>query len=451
MIDKKQELEPYLTGDDAESFVEFLSKRVFLKPWVYKNPKCNDGDEFTDIAIFFRDILILIEVKGNKFDPKNPQRYLGEAKERHRQLKRARSIVARKSKRVKFKNDYFCFESDFSAIKKIYSISISAGPGEMEIASGAVNVDYSKLDHGEVGKYLGFFDPETNIHSFTISEMAFASKHIDTLKDFFWYLDFEKKFFNNDFTTKKEGQIILPVVDDRREDLISIYILTYYWDEELNKTGNIDLDKILGTNVDLEKADMIMYAGTNTRKYLEKDKKYKKIKEEKKISYFWDNLIDYVLTNYSYAYKLTSDSNERQKVNIEEIKNVLEEMSFTSRLERVVFSEKIKETDERGFNSRNMFSLAEGTETLFSYSRIDYREFPSPEEQDKRSHQHLYSVWCRIKFGENLKPFRNKIKRTLLITKHSYKNQSAVSFALSTEIRVEEKVCKEIGVINEEP
>jgi len=442
----KQIIEPYLTGGEAEDFVEFFSKKTFLKPWVFRNPKCIDGDEFSDVVVFFRNTIILIEVKGNQFNPENPQRYLKEAKERHRQLIRAKGIVERRSKKVLFKNEFFSFDTDFHEIEKIYLISVSTGPGEMEIASGAEHIAYSKLNHDEVGKYLGFFDPETNIHSFTSSEMVFTSKHIDTLKDFFWYLDFEKKFLSNAFESGEKRQSVIAVVDTHREDMISIYILNYYWDDELNRTGNINLNKIFG-GADIKKADMIMYAGTDTRKYLKDDEHYKKIQEEKKTSYFWDNLINHVLSDYTYAYKITGASNERQVVKIEEIKDVLEEMSYTSRLERVEFSEKIKETDEKGLNFRNIFSMADGAETLFSYSRMDYEKFPTMEEQDKRSHQHLYSVWCRIKFGENLKPFKNKIKKALLITRHSHDNNSALSFALSTEISVDENFCRTAGVI----
>lgn len=95
-------IEPGLTGSEAEGFVEFFSKKTFLRPWVFRNPKSADGDEFTDVAVLFRDTIILIEVKGNKFNPQNPQRYLKEAKERHRQLIRARGIVERHSKKVLF-------------------------------------------------------------------------------------------------------------------------------------------------------------------------------------------------------------------------------------------------------------------------------------------------------------------------------------------------------------
>lgn len=440
-------ISPTLTGNKAEDFVEFFSTRTFLGPWVFRSPKfVDDNKELTDIAILFRDTLILVQVKGNKFDSQNPQRYLVEAKKRHEQLVGAERMVKNKLKKVKFHNDYFSFETDFKEVNSIHLISVSTGPGEMEIASGAGHVDYSKLDHDEVGKYLGFFNTEANIHSFTATEIVFASKHIDTLKDFFWYLDFEKKFFNNEFSLKKEGQAILPVIDTHREDLISIYILTYYWDDDLNKTGKINLNKILGDNPDLGKADMIMYTGTDARKYLEDDERYKKIKKEKEISYFWDNLISYVLKEYEYGYKITGENSQKTKINIDDLKRVLEEMSFTSRLERVEFSEKIKETDDKGLNFRNIFSMADGAETLFSYSRMDYEKFPTPEEQDKKSHQHLYSVWCRIKFGENLKPFKDKIKKALLITRHAHGSQSALSFALSTEILVDENFCRTVGV-----
>jgi len=448
MSANRKVIEPDLTGSEAENFTEFFSKRTFLKPWVFRSPKfTDDNKELTDVAVLFRDTLILIQVKGNKFDSKNPQRYLSEAKERHRQLKGAERMVRSKEKTVKFENDHFSFETNFSEIQNVYLISVSTGPGEMELASGFKHIDYSKLNHEEVGRYLGFFNVEANIHSFTASEIVFASKHVDTLKDFFWYLDFEKKFFNSEFSIRKKGQVVFPVVDAHREDLISIYVLNYYWDDELNKTGNINLNKILGENVDLKKADAIVYVGTDTRKYLDKDERYKKIKEEKKISYFWDNLINYTLSNYTYAYKITGDSNERKDVKIDEVKGILEEMSFTSRLERVVFSEKIKETDEKGLNFRNIFSIADGASTLLSYARIDYKNFPAPDEQDKKGHQHLYKAWCRVKFGENLKSVKNKIEKILLITKHTYKDKSSISLALSTEILVDEKICREIGVI----
>ena len=447
MSTQKHFINPELTGNEAEDFVEFFSAQTFLKPWVFRSPKyTDDNKEFSDVAILFKDILILIEVKGNKFEPKNPQRYLASAKKRHGQLIRSSRIVVSKSKKVHFINKYFSFVTDFSNIKKIYKISVSTGPGEMEIASGEAHIDYSVLNYDEVGRYLGFYNAEEDIHSFTSSELIFASKHIDTLKDFFWYLDFEKKFLSNTFKSKKEKQSIVAVVDEHREDIISVYLLNYYWDEELNKTGNINLNKILGTT-DMEKADMIMYSATDTRQHLDDDEHYKEIQKEKKISYFWDNLINNVLSDYEYAYTIKGGGGKREPLQLEDLKNILEEMSDTSRLERVEFSEKIKETDYKGFNFRNMFSTAEGSEILFSYTRIDYEEFPTEREQDEKSHQCLYSVWCRVKFGEKLKPYKDKIKKVLLITRHSYEDKSALSFALTTELLVDEKFCKKVGVI----
>jgi len=442
-----QILEPYLSGDEAESFLDFISKRTFLKPWVFKNPKREDGKEFTDVAVLFRDTLILIEVKGNKFNPKNPQRYLNEAKKRHQQLIHAERIAKNHLKRVEFKNDYFSFTTDFSEINKIYLISISAGLGELEVSSGANHIDYSKMSHQDVGRYLGFFDPKTNIHSFTIKEMEFASKHIDTIKDFFWYLDFEKKFLNNSFEAQKDGQQIIAVVDENREDMIAIYILHYYWDEELNRTGVVNLNKILSSDQDMKKADMIMYAGSDTSKNLENDSHYQEIQKEKRISYFWDHLIENTLSQVDYAYKLTGIDREKKSIGISELKSILEEMSATSRLERTIFCERIKESEEKDVKFRILFSAADDSKTVFSYARFNYEEFPNQSMQEKGNNEHLYKVWCRIKFGDKFIPFRSKIEQALLISKHVYGKQSSLSFSLSSGVEVDEGICRKIMVM----
>ena len=104
-------IEPPIKGDKAEDFVQFFSRRTFLKPWVFKSPKIvKNNKELTDIAVLFMDTIVLIQVKGNKFDPNNPQRYLYDAKARHRQLKGAERTVLSKTGTVKFTNEYLSFE-----------------------------------------------------------------------------------------------------------------------------------------------------------------------------------------------------------------------------------------------------------------------------------------------------------------------------------------------------
>jgi len=63
MDNNKKIIKPSLTGNEAEDFVEYFSQETFLKPWVFRSPKCFDGDEFSDIAILFKDKIVLIEVK----------------------------------------------------------------------------------------------------------------------------------------------------------------------------------------------------------------------------------------------------------------------------------------------------------------------------------------------------------------------------------------------------
>ena len=79
---------------------------VVIEPKVYQ---LNEDPTQRTVVVLLRTVEIIqgnsptnnpVEVKGNKFDSKNPQRYLKEAKDRHRQLKRAEGIVLRKSKQA---------------------------------------------------------------------------------------------------------------------------------------------------------------------------------------------------------------------------------------------------------------------------------------------------------------------------------------------------------------
>ena len=442
---KLQPIEPKLTGDEAEDFVEYLGQKLFLKPWVFKNPKYKEKNshEFSDVVIMFKDTLFLIEVKGNKFDPAQPQRYMKEAKCRHRQLKRAEKIVKNKSKTVIFKNDFFEFESDFSEIKTVHLISVSTGLGEMEIASGSDHINYSKLDSDDMSKYLGFYDHESKIHSFTGEELVYASKHLDTVKDFSWYLDFEKKYLSNEFSTEGK-QSIIAVVHTHREDLISIYTVNYYWDENLNTTGEIDLNVIFG-DADISKADMILYTGSDTRNYMADDQRYQEIMSEREISYFWDHLINNVIAQFEFGYKVTGSNPKRQPIDSDELKGVLERMSNTSRFERVEFSRKMNQNLSSNC-FRNMFTNTRDSDVMFSFMNTVYDSFPDQAEQNNHSERHLYSAWCRIKYGSNLAKIKDRINEVLLVTRHSYKGCHAYSFALTTEIKVEEDVCKKLGL-----
>jgi len=436
-----------LTGEDAEAFTAFFSTKTFLKPWVFRSPKYkSDNKEFCDVAIFIKGILILIEVTGSDFDPQNPQRYIKKIRKKHGQLITQQRIVENKSRTVIFKNAYFEFETNFEGVTNLHKLFMSTGRGEMEIAMGKKNLNLSNVDIKELNKYTSFYDPETKIHSFTGEELMFASKYIDTVKDFCWYLDFEDKFLKNDFSTEKK-QAVVATVDSHREDLISIFLLNYAWDEDLNRYGKINLNKILGEEDRLKESDMVFYAGTDTREHLEEDDHYKEIMEERKDSYLWDSLVNNIVTQYEYAYKIENGSSEELLSGMEEMREIIQDMSLTSRFERVDYSRKIKESDEGGSPFRNMFSLAEGSNVLFSYLWFGYEKFPSREEQNRVAQNHAYAVWCRIKYAEVFSEIKDRVQRVLLITRHNYKNQSSYSFGLAPEMKVEEKYCRDIGLI----
>jgi hypothetical protein len=427
--DNKNILKADLTGVDAEEFVNKLSQSLFLKPWVYINPMYDDGDEFSDVVMLFKDTIILLEVKGNQFNPKNPQRYLREAKKRHGQLMKARRIVEDSSKFVHFSNEYQSFKTNFKNIKEVFLISISTGKGEMEMAFDRGEIDRSEISFDDVTKYLGFYNYDEEIHCFTSSELIFASKYIDTIQDFLWYLQFEKKFMHNSFDTQTE-KVIFALVDTHREDIIAMYMQTYYWDEQLNRTGIIDLNKVLG-DASLDKADVIMYAASDTRNSFEESDLCKRILKEKEISYLWDSYIENILP------KKDGPINRKTR-------EIIEEMSLLPRLTRVIFCKKIKQIHDNNSIIGNMYSMAKGSSALISYSIVDDGLPLTSTKEEQFKYKHSVSAWCKIKYSEKFKHIKPKIENVLLITNHLYDGESELRFALVKELSVNESFCKTI-------
>lgn len=436
---KKAEI---LTGADAESLITFLSTKTFLQPWVFRSPKYTyDNKEFCDVAILFRNTLILIEVTGSKFDSKNPQRYIKKVKKKHGQLNIAHRIVSNKSKEVHFKNDLFDFKTHFENIETVHKIFLSTGDGEKELAEHPENT--GSVTYGDLVKYCGFFNYDDDIHSFTTSELVYASEHINTFKDFEWYLQFEKKFLKNDFDGLQKTTF--PIVDSEREDLIATYILVFALDEELNKKGNVNLTKIFG-DANIEESTMLMYSATGVHKNLEKDKAYREIISERQASYFWDSMINDVAAQCQTVLRIDGRGTEEVLYRMDEMRKVLEVLSDTSRYERSIYSKGILDSASKAregqISFRNTFSLAEDANVLFSYLRFQYKDIPTDEDKVKTTVRHAKTTWCRIKHSERISVHKDKIKQVLLITHHVIGGQFTFSFSLTDPIDVTEEECK---------
>lgn len=440
--DKIKILGPVLTGNQAEDFVEKLSQNAFLHPWVFKAPKyISDNKEFSDVAILFKKSLILIEVKGNQFDPKNPQRYLKYAKDRHQQLITARRVAETHKKKVKFKNDYYDFETDFTDIDKIYLVSMSGGRGEMVLAFDSSEIDHSNIDYQETSKYLGFFNSDDNIHCFTTDEFLSSSKYIDTIKEFLWYLDFEVKYFNGEFETYTKSRI-LSFLETDRLDLVATFIRHYADDINLNKNGLIMLDKLIEGTEDVE-GGFIVCDVTGASEYL-RSKEYEEYLNKQKISYSWDKFITEAIFQAQDNYMIKSGDHTEHPVSKNDLFESAEALSYTTRPERTAFCEKINAINTKGSGGANMFSDTYLSETVFSYSIINYEEKPSIETEKIYLSQRLLSIWCKVIFSKDYDERRDKMKKVMSITHQKYKNESKHSFVFSTKLSLDRELCDKI-------
>jgi len=434
IMKKSKHIEAHLTGTDAEDFVARMANKIFLDPFVFKNPKCSDGDEFSDVVVLFRDILILFEVKGNKFDPKNPQRYLKESKKRHQQLVRARNIVQGNSKKVLLENDYFSFSPNFEKIRRTVLISVAAGRGEMEVAYDLGTIDYSNMNSEESGKYLGFLNLESDIHSFTLSELEFASNQLDTIKDFLWYLDFEKKYLQESFSENTETKRIHTLLDVHREDLIAQYVFTYYCDEYLHVNGEVILDEIFGS-VSIPANAKVIYSVNETKNYFFDDERYKLISEERRESFIWEKIVESLF--------IDEKSDSKTSLNNSDLMSLLETMAWTSRFERYGFSRRIKTIEENKIPYVLMCPVSKEIETLFLYSAIESKDINDTNLESIFT-SFAYDAWCKINFGDKFLTVREKFKNTLLIARIFNENETIFKFGFLPRIEVDEIICKQM-------
>lgn len=119
-------------------------------------------------------------------------------------------------------------------------------------------------------------------------------------------------------------------------------------------------------------------------------------------------------------------------------------MAFTSRYERIFFCEKIEKISKKGSGGSNMFSESFSSETVFSFSVVNYQKLPTIEEEKMNINQRLMLVWCRINYSNVFSPIRHKIKRATVIISQNFNGKSKLSFVSSTKLNIPKDMCNNI-------
>ncbi len=278
-----------LKGKNAENFVYFLAQKSFLTDWCYMNPVWGDGKELCDLLVVFGEIAIIWQIKDLKIG-KVGKYSKKETEKNIRQLSGAKRKLFELNKSIELENPRRGKEIfNPKSVKEIYLISALVGEGE----------EYFEFVKEIKDKTAHILDRES---------VEILLNELDTINDFVDYLKEKENYLST------ESQVILA---GGEKDLLAYYLMN-------NRSFN-----------ELKKANLLFIQEGCWEK-LQKKQEYLAKKEEDKISYFWDFLIDKAHLSKDIKYEL-----------------IAREMAKLNRFKRRMFSKMFIEGHSKANLQRN--------------------------------------------------------------------------------------------------
>jgi len=235
----------HLKGKNAENFVNELAKKSFLEDWCYMNPKLPKGKEICDLLIVYDNIAIIWQIKDLKLD-KNRKYKESEVQKNLNQISTAKNRLFGFNLDIELENPRRGKEIfNPKSIKKIYAISALLGEDE---------------------DYFSFIEniKDQTIHVFTREFTEIILNELDTIQDFIQYLEEKERLIELDNRITLIGG---------EKELLAYYIMN---ERSFNN---------------LKEANMLMF-DEGSWDELQKRPEYLAKKEEDKISYGWDSIIN---------------------------------------------------------------------------------------------------------------------------------------------------------------
>lgn len=275
----------------TERLLAEFCERSFLKLWSYPNPYKDDGHELCDLLAVFNNTLFIFFDRENTLSEvadKDPQilwdrwkrnvidRQVKTAHGAERYLLSGRPIFLDAKREKTFP---IPFDRDKAVIHKII---VAHGTKEAcERASplnvyGSLAITYTETDGGSTHPFHVEIDKRNVVHILDGHNMPIVLRELDTVNDFKAYLDEKVRAATAFDYLSYCGE----------EDLLGHYLLNYDAATHRHVIGPKVKDKING----------IMIGEGEWHDFVETDL-YKNTKNEDRISYFWDELIQRTCQN----------------------------------------------------------------------------------------------------------------------------------------------------------
>lgn len=231
-------------GKTAEQFVHSLAEKSFFTDWCFPNPNRAPGKELCDLLVVFGDIAIIwqikdIKVEDGQFKPSDMKKNTDQLLGARRHLMEVKTPISLENARRKIE------PFDPSKINEVFLISALLGEEIISIPLVEIVKNHT-------------------IHVFTGDFLQIVLKELDTITDFINYLREKQKLIARTIHVTLEGG---------ENDLLAHY----------SKHGK-NFDAFNGYDV-LNIGEGIWEKNIEAPEY-----KFKK--QEDRISYYWDSIID---------------------------------------------------------------------------------------------------------------------------------------------------------------
>lgn len=389
---------------DSERYLVRLAKKAFLSLWCYPNVYTNegqrgkgDGKELCDLLVVFGNDIILFSDKHCKFSNHPDVKvawsrwYRSAIRKSVEQLKGAEHWIQRFPEKVFL--DKKCviplpIDLPLLAETRIHLVAVTRGSSEPSKAywgggsSGSLYIDTELVgnQHQEAPFRIGWALPDKRfVHVFDEMTLDIVLNELDTISDFIDYLTKKEKLFNT------KG---LHCAIAGEEELIALYLSHFDYKKNEHYFPTIPEDAVLA----LVEGDW---------KKLIDSPEYASRREANKISYTWDNLIEFQNQHIIHGHDLTF-ATENSTTKSEKVMRI---MASENRITRRGLGEAFhvansnKQKDKR-FTRTIMDATKQGRAYVFmatskpkNYSDQDYVE-------RRRADLLLYADKCKWKFSK---------------------------------------------------
>jgi len=252
----------------SEAFVYSLCKKSFLSLWSIANPQGKKrGKELCDILVVCEPDIVIFSVKEIKYKPgsevkKNWDRWTSKAIEDSAKQIYGAERVLKVLKEVKRKDGSIVLSLPPASERRIHRVAVALG------SKGKIPMYF-----GDLGK--GF------IHVFDEQTVRILLRELDTITDFVKYLSAKERLF----LSKKVSAVIIG-----EENLLALYL-------HKGRTFPRGYDAIL--------VDEGLWAKVSAKE------EFRARKEADRESYFWDELIEHLITGLKCSFPACEDPKKR--------------------------------------------------------------------------------------------------------------------------------------------